>query len=697
MTNRLAQSNSPYLLQHQDNPVDWHPWGSEALGRAKAEDKPIFLSIGYAACHWCHVMAHESFEDPSTAAYMNEHFINIKVDREERPDLDGIYMEAVASLTGSGGWPMSVFLTPEGQPFLGGTYFPPTPRHGLPSFRQVLEHVNKLWREERGKVLQSGRELQEQLQRSRFPTNQPSDPSLSSGQALQPETLNQAVMALAQAYDWQRGGWGRAPKFPQPMTIEFLLGRATQGDKLALDMARHVLNAMARGGMYDVVGGGFARYSVDDKWLVPHFEKMLYDNAQLARAYLHGYLLTGDERFQEVCARTLDFVLRELHNEQGGFLSSLDADSEGEEGKFYVWSWEEVKKEIGETETRDLFVAAYGVTREGNFEGKNILQRLKTDDELIKQFNINPSNLNLRLEAARAALFAARNRRVRPGTDDKVLTSWNALMLIAFAEAGRYLKRQDYTEAARQNAEFLLTELHPGDRLLRSWRAGRGEHNAYLEDYTALVLGLLALYQTDPDVRWYTKAVRLADEMLEHFRDLDGGFFDTRDDHEELISRPKETQDNATPSGNALAATALLQLAAYSGKSEWRELAEGMLASIAEMAAKYPTSFAQWLCAMSFALADGKEIAIIDKRETQYTDGQSSQADPESTELLDIVWREWRPFDVVAVSGYPPSAAGPALLADRPLKDGKATAYVCRNFTCQMPVNTAKELSVQLD
>ena len=697
MTNQLAQSNSPYLLQHQDNPVDWYPWGSVALGRAKAEDKPIFLSIGYAACHWCHVMAHESFEDPSTAAYMNEHFINIKVDREERPDLDGIYMEAVVSLRGSGGWPMSVFLTPEGQPFLGGTYFPPTPRHGLPSFRQVLEHVNKLWREERGKVLQSGRELQEQLQRSRFPTNQPSDPSLRSGQALQSETLNQAVMALAQAYDWQRGGWGRAPKFPQPMTIEFLLGRATQGDKLALDMARHALNAMARGGMYDVVGGGFARYSVDDKWLVPHFEKMLYDNAQIARSYLYGYLLTRGDRFREVCERTLDFVLRELHNEQGGFLSSLDADSEGEEGKYYVWSWEEIEKEIGETETRDLFVAAYGVTREGNFEGKNILQRVKTDDELIKQFNIKPSNLNPRLEAARAALFAARNHRVRPGTDDKVLTSWNALMLVAFAEAGRYLKRPDYTEVARQNAEFLLREIYLGDRLLRSWRAGRGEHNAYLEDYAALVLGLLALYQTDPDVRWYTEAERLAGEMLEHFDDPDGGFFDTRDDHEELISRPKDTQDNATPSGNALAATALLQLASYSGKSKWRDLAEGMLKIIQETAARYPTSFAQWLCAMNFALGDGNEIAIISNRAYLYPNGRGSQADPESTQLLDIVRRKWRPFDVVAVSSYPPSAAGPALLADRPLKEGKATAYVCRNFTCQLPVNTAKDLSAQLD
>ena len=685
MPNRLVVSNSPYLLQHKDNSVDWYPWGPEALTRAKAEDKPIFLSIGYAACHWCHVMAHESFEDAETAAYMNEHFVNIKVDREERPDLDGIYLEAVVAMTGSGGWPMSVFLTPEGQPFLGGTYFPPTPRHGLPSFRQVLEHVEKLWREEREKVKQAGQGYQEQLRHSSFPTSQPSNPSLRSGQAINPETLNHAVMALAQAYDWQRGGWGQAPKFPQPMAIDFLLGRATQGDKLALDMARHALKAMARGGMYDVISGGFARYSVDDSWLIPHFEKMLYDNAQLARAYLHGYLVTKDESFREVCERTLDFVKRELRNKQGGFLSSLDADSEGEEGKFYLWELDEIEREIGDSEIRELFIAAYGVTKEGNFEGKNVLQRKITDDELAKQFNFKPSTLNQKLSSARAALFAARSRRVRPGTDDKVLTYWNALMLIAFAEAGRYLRRPDYTEIAKQNAEFQLSQLHPGDRLLRSCRAGRAEHNAYLEDYTALILGLLALYQSDPDMRWHTEAERLALEILKHFRDSSGRFFDTRDDHEELITRPKDLQDNSTPSGSALTATALLQLAAYSGKREWQETAESMLANIQETAARYPTSFAQWLCATSFALANGKEIAIVGDLQ-----GKDTSA------LTDIVWNEWRPFDAVAVSGYPPPSGSPALLADRPLKNRKATAYVCRNFACQLPVNNPKDLQEQL-
>jgi len=688
MPNQLAQSNSPYLLQHKDNPVNWYPWSAEALNRAKAEDKPIFLSIGYAACHWCHVMAHESFEDAETAAYMNEHFINIKVDREERPDLDGIYMEAVVSLTGSGGWPMSVFLTPEGKPFLGGTYFPPTPRHGLPAFKQVLEHVDKLWQGEREKVIEAGKALQERITTSsvRRPT---SDAGLGT---LDKEFLDRAVMALAQAYDWQGGGWGRAPKFPQPMTIDFLLSRATQGDKLALDLARHALNSMARGGMYDIVGGGFSRYSVDDIWLVPHFEKMLYDNAQLARAYLHGYLVTKDERFRDVCERTLSFMAVELRNDKDGFHSSLDADSEGEEGKYYLWSLDEIEHLLGELKNRGqikdkkLFKAAYGITEGANFEGKYLLRRMKTDDELSKEFNLSPEVIKQELELVKSGLFLVRTDRVRPGTDDKVLTSWNSMAMIAFAEAGRYLKRPDYTEIAKKSAEFLLKELHPGERLLRSWRAGRAEHNAYLEDYAALILGLLALYQSDPDVRWFAEAERLAAEMLEHFRDPNGGFFDTRDDHEELITRPKDLQDNATPSGNALAAMALLQLAAFSRNGKWRDLAERMLTGIQEIAVRYPTSFGQWLCALTFAVAEGREIAII---------GDSQ--DEDAAALEEMVWKEWRPFDVVAVSNYPPAAGSPELLADRPLKNGKATAYVCRNFTCQLPVNTTEELAAQLD
>lgn len=672
MTNRLAHSNSPYLLQHKENPVDWYPWGAEALARAKAEDKPIFLSIGYAACHWCHVMEHESFEDPAVAAYMNEHFVNIKVDREERPDIDGIYMGAVVAMTGSGGWPMSVFLTPEGEPFLGGTYFPPTARHNLPSFMDALRHVQRVWSEEREKVLENGRIITQHLQ--------PPSSTAAEGETVSADALSQAVMAMAQAYDWRHGGWGQAPKFPQPMAIDFLLARATQGDQLALDMARHALQSMALGGMYDVVGGGFARYSVDNYWRVPHFEKMLYDNALLARVYLHGYLVTEDEHLRRVCEETLDFVARELRHAGGGFYSSLDADSEGEEGKFYVWSLAEIQASL-DTAAAELVIAAYGVSAAGNFEGHNVLQRVKTDAELAEQFGSDAAMIRSQLDAAHRSLLAARSPRVRPGTDDKVLTAWNGLMLIAYAEAARYLKRPDYLQIAQTNADFLLRELYDGTRLLRSWRAGQAAHNAYLEDYAALTLGLLALYQSDGDVRWYAEAEKLAAEFTQHFADPAGGFFDTRDDHETLIARPKDQQDNATPSGNSLAALALLQLHAYSGNSAWYDAASRMLAGMQATAARYPTAFAQWLHACSWLLAGGREVAIL-----------GSDAQP----LLDALWSTWRPFDVAAIAASPPDAGSPALLNERPLKGGKATAYVCRNFACQLPVNTAAELAEQL-
>lgn len=674
MPNRLSQTNSPYLLQHQGNPVDWYPWGQEALDKAKAEDKPIFLSIGYAACHWCHVMAHESFEDSDVAAYMNAHFINIKVDREERPDIDGIYMDAVVALTGSGGWPMSVFLTPDGTPFTGGTYFPPQPRHNLPSFMQLLQHVVRLWEEEREKISEVGGQLLERIQGGKLPIGESGD--------LNAAHMDTAAMALAQNYDWQHGGWGRAPKFPQPMAIDFLLNRALKGDKMAQDMATHALQAMSQGGMYDVVGGGFARYSVDDRWLVPHFEKMLYDNAQLARAYLHSYLLTGDEQFRRVCEATLDFVVRELRDEAGGFYSSLDADSEGEEGKYYVWTLDEIKAVLADS---DLFEAAYGVTEVGNFEGKIVLQRTQSDKELAATFGLESAAIQPQLDEAHAALLAARQKRTRPGTDDKVLTAWNGLMLAAFAEAGRYLHRDDYTQVARDNAEFLLSELYVDGRLLRSWRAGHAAHNGYLEDHAALILGLISLYQSDPDVRWFAAAQKVAGEMVAHFRNPEGGFFDTRDDHEELITRPKDLQDNATPSGNALAALALLQLHAYTGESSYYELAANSLGTIQGVAAKYPSAFALWLQALQFALAAGREIAII---------GDPGAADTQA--LTEMIWAQYRPFDVLALSSYPSAAGAPALLEGRQLLDGKATAYVCRHFACQLPVTTVDALHEQL-
>ena len=685
MPNRLGNENSPYLLQHADNPVEWYPWGNEALEKAHREDKPIFLSIGYAACHWCHVMAHESFEDPETAAIMNEHYVNIKVDREERPDLDSIYMNSVVAMTGQGGWPMSVFLTPDGKPFFGGTYFPPVRRYNMPSFREVLLSIAQTWQKDRSRLLQAGNELTQHLQNSQ---------SMGvSDQPLSAEKLDEAALRIAQAYDWNHGGWGAAPKFPQPMTIDFLLRRAIHGDKLALDMATHALAAMSKGGMYDVIGGGFARYSTDEKWLVPHFEKMLYDNAQLARTYLHAYLITEEPSFRRVCEETLDFISREMiahptedSEPQAGFFSSLDADSEGEEGKFYVWTPNEIRSALNDPFDTEIFLAAYGVTEKGNFEGRNVLQRDLDDASLALQFDLRVEEIPERLSTLHRRLLQERVKRIRPGTDDKVLVSWNALALITFSEAARYLDRPDYLSISRQNADFLLTELHPGDRLLRSWRNGRAQHNAYLEDYAALILALIALYQSDPDPWWFNSASQLADEMLAHYRDPDGGFFDTRDDHGPLLTRPKDVQDNATPSGNALAVTALLQLAMYTGRGNYRDVAEAMLVSIQEAAVRYPTAFSEWLCAYDFAVKPTQEVAII-----------GNPADPGYQALVEILWSGWRPYSLAAFSNFPPSSNDPPLLQDRPLLKDRPTAYVCQNFVCQQPVNTPVELKEQLD
>ena len=678
MPNRLAHESSPYLLQHAENPVDWYPWGAEALEKARREDKPIFLSIGYAACHWCHVMAHESFEDAETAAIMNEHFVNIKVDREERPDLDGIYMQAVVAMTGQGGWPMSVFLTPDGKPFYGGTYFPPVSRYHLPAFREILETIARLWRKDRARLLESSEKLSQHLQPQ---ANMGGGGSLPGEQALE-----QAAMSLAQAYDWKYGGWGQAPKFPQPMTIEYLLRRGTRGDKFAIEMADHALHAMARGGMYDVIGGGFARYSVDAEWHTPHFEKMLYDGAQLALAYLHAYKITGKPAFRRVCEETLDFIVREMTHPQGGFYSSLDADSEGEEGKHYVWSPQEVQQAVGDSQDAAFLIAAYGVTEAGNFEGKNVLQRVLNDEQLAEKFGLPVEEVPAELTRLHALLLAARSQRVRPDTDDKVLVFWNALALAAFAEAGRYLGRPDYTSVAIRNARFLLDNLYREGRLLRSWREGQAKHNAYLEDYAGLILALLSLYQSDPDPHWYSTALKLAEEMVAHYVDPEGGFFDTRDDHEELLFRPKDVQDNATPSGNALAAAVLLQLAAYENRSEWRDLAEAMLTAMQEAMARYPTAFAQWLCAADFAIGPACEVAVL-----------GDSGNPGTKALVDVLWKTYRPRVVAAISAYPPGPGSPALLKERPLQNGRPTTYVCQGFVCRQPVNTPEEMLAQLE
>ena len=677
MPNHLATENSPYLLQHANNPVNWYPWGSEALDKARSEDKPIFLSIGYAACHWCHVMAHESFEDITTAALLNEHFINIKVDREERPELDGIYMQAVVALTGQGGWPMSVFLAPDGTPFYGGTYFPPVRRYNMPAFAEVLLAIARLWHEDRSRLLENSKQIAQYLQQN---------PSRSNTSApLETEILNSAVVHLAQSYDWENGGWGKAPKFPQPMAIEFLLRRATQGDSHARDIAAHALMTMARGGMYDVIGGGFSRYSTDDLWRIPHFEKMLYDNAQLSLTYLHGWLVTKETHFRQVCEHTLDFIDREMSHSLGGFYSSIDADSEGIEGKYYLWTQQEIQVVLNDPLDINIFTAAYDLSESGNFEGKNVLQRSLTNEELAEKFGLPVEVISDRLKLLHERLQTARSARLRPATDDKILVAWNALALIAFSEAGRYMGRADYLTVAQRNARFILENLVKNDRLLRSWRAGQARHNAYLEDYAALILGLLSLYQSDSNPEWYSAALKLTDDMITHFTDPEDGFFDTRDDHETLIIRPKDLQDNATPSGNALAAYALLQLAAYEGRSDWRNLAEKMISEIQEAMAQYPLAYAQWLQAADFALGSSYEVALI-----------GDPDDPQTQAFSSILWKSYRPSLVAAISAYPPEPMSPALLSNRLMLNNLPTAYVCQGSVCLQPTNSPEEMAVQL-
>ena len=677
MSNRLAEESSPYLLQHADNPVEWYPWSEEALQKAREEDKPILLSIGYAACHWCHVMAHESFEDPETAAYMNEHFVNVKVDREERPDLDSIYMNAVVAMTGQGGWPMTVFLTPEGYPFYGGTYFPPGPRHGMPSFKQVMSSIVRAWNEQREDIRENAQEIGQHIGRRL---------NLGGQEGTLNETLfDNALEGLHKSFDPEKGGFGQAPKFPQAMAIEFLLRMARQrDDKMALHMAEHTLEMMWRGGMYDHVGGGFARYSTDNDWLVPHFEKMLYDNALLSRAYLHAWQITGRPLYRRVVEETLDWVVREMCHDRGGFYSSMDADSEGEEGKFYVWRPDEVRAVLDEDEA-ELISRYYDVTERGNWEGKSILHVTHPLEKVAAEIGMSEETARATLERAREKLYAARAERVWPGTDDKVLTAWNGLMLAAFAEAGRALNRPDYTEIAVQNAEFLYETMRTGEgRLLRTWKEGAGaRYNGYLEDYAYLADGLLALYQTVFDERWFRWVQELVDVMMTRFLDEeDGGFFDTSDDHEDLIHRPKEVQDNAVPSGNAMAAHVLLRFSLYTGDGRTWDVAEQSVSSMYGAMAQYPTGFAHWLTAATLILAEPQEIAIAGRPQ-----------DEETQALLDVVFDGYRPYQVVAV-GEDGDAI--PLLQDRLQRDGRATAYVCRQFVCKQPVTDPQSLADQL-
>jgi uncharacterized protein YyaL (SSP411 family) len=678
MPNHLSGENSPYLLQHADNPVEWYPWGEEALTRAVREDKPIFLSIGYAACHWCHVMAHESFENPLIADILNQHFISIKVDREERPDIDGIYMNAVVAMTGSGGWPMSLFLAPDGYPFYGGTYFPPLPRHGLPAFEQVLLAVAKAWQNDRAELLRTGQSLAEHLSdATRW--------NALAGSTIRPGLLDQASQALIGAYSWQRGGWGNAPLFPQPMSIEFLLLQATRGNKKALEVANHSLDTMQQGGMYDIIGGGFHRYSTDAAWLIPHFEKMLYDNAQLALAYLHAHLISGDATFRRTTEETLDFILRELSDPQGGFYSSLDADSEGGEGAFYIWSYDELRKVIASDVEWATFLQVYAVTPEGNFEGHNILRQRASLSELSRAMERNPFDLSAELQQIHRLLLTARTSRPRPLTDDKVLVSWNALALRAFAQAARYLDRPDYLDAARRNAVFLISNLYNGNSLSRAWRKGTPRHTAFLEDYAAMIIGLLDLYQSDPNPRWFSVADQLAHEMVSNYADPQGGFTDTHREEPALYVQAKDSQDNATPCGNSLAALALLQMSEYTGRSDLRALAETSIAALQDNFVRQPAAFAMWLQASDFLTGPVDQVALI---------GQSGSTNLEA--LHRQIWAAYRPRLIEAI-GQPPLPQGsPPLLENRPMLDDQPAAYVCRGFVCKLPVTTPQALENQL-
>lgn len=676
MTNELIHETSPYLLQHAHNPVDWYPWGEPALQKAIAEDKPILLSIGYAACHWCHVMAHESFEDHATAVRMNEHFINIKVDREERPDLDAIYMQSVVAMTGQGGWPMTVFLTPDGRPFYGGTYFPPVPRYGMPSFNQLLDGVINAWKNNRDVVERQADDI----------TNHISHTISLAPQAdmLDKQMLKRAVDTLSAQFDADLGGFGTAPKFPPSMTLEFLLRHYQQtGDAHALHMAEFTLEKMAYGGIYDQIGGGFARYATDAQWLIPHFEKMLYDNALLARVYLHAWQITGKPLYRRISQETLDFMAREMRHASGGLYSSYDADSEGVEGKFYVWTAVEIHQALGPK--ADLFMAYFGVSEQGNWEGVNILNIPRPPAELAQQLGLSLDDLESQIDELKQKLYAARAQRNLPGLDNKVLTAWNGLAMAAFAEAGRAFDRPDYTAVAEENARFLYRMMRTSDgRLHRSWRVGSlARYNGYLEDYAYLADGLLALYQTTFEPKWFSWAQELTNLMLTRFLDEEhGGFFDTADDHEALLHRPKEVQDNATPSGNSIAIHVLLRLSLYTGEGLYWDVAEKALSGLYGPMLEYPNAFAQWLTAVAFLVGDPQEVAII---------GPVEAADTQA--LINTIFAHYRPDLIVAVGQNDDTIP---LLAQRTQLDEKATAYVCRRFICQQPVTSTETLAQQL-
>ncbi|MGD9893570.1 MAG: thioredoxin domain-containing protein [Dehalococcoidia bacterium] len=681
MANRLIDETSPYLLQHAHNPVDWYPWGDEALSRARTEDKPILLSVGYSACHWCHVMERESFENSQIAQMMNDNFINIKVDREERPDVDAIYMQAVQTLTGRGGWPMTVFLTPDGRPFHGGTYYPPEDRHGMPGFPRVLTAIAQAYRERRGDVLSTASQLTERLQ--------PAVPAGSATGHLSTAVLDEAAQRLASQFDAINGGFGGAPKFPAAMTLDFLLRHYVRtGNRHSLEMVEVSLDRMARGGIYDQIGGGFHRYAVDDVWLVPHFEKMLYDNALLTRLYLRAFQVTGNPFYRQIVEETIDYVLREMTDPAGGFYSSQDADSEGEEGKFFTWTISEMVQVLGPDET-PLMARIFGVEPAGNFEHTNILHRPIDLTQVATETGIDAATLDERVVHARRTLFEARESRVRPNRDDKVLTAWNGMMLRALADAAAVLERDDYAAAALANAEFLLRDLRDGDRVLRTWKDGQAKLDGYLEDYALLVDGLLAVSSLTFDPRWLREAITVAGSMIDRFWETDPGvFFDTAGDAQALIVRPRDILDNATPSGNSVAAGVMLRLATLTGDADEARRATLILEGHQEAMGRYPTAFGELLGALDFAVGPVTEITLVGERQT-----------PETRDLLREVYRRFRPLAVV-VGRDPGDTKSPSLsplFEGREQRAGTATAYVCIGYACSPPAVNRAELSRELE
>jgi uncharacterized protein YyaL (SSP411 family) len=670
MPNHLAKETSPYLLQHVDNPVDWYPWGEEALNKARTVDKPILLSIGYSACHWCHVMAHESFENPDIAAVMNDNFINIKVDREERPDLDSIYMQAVQTITGSGGWPLTVFLTPEREPFFGGTYFPPEDRQGLPGFPRVLHTVAEAYKNRRNDIQEAARQIMGIL-------TSPSETS-HSREPLAADIMKQAYTSLETNFDWTNGGFGGAPKFPQPMALEFLLRYFRQnGDTTALKMVETTLEKMVQGGIYDQLGGGFHRYATDGEWLIPHFEKMLYDNALLIRVYLHAYLLTGRELYRSVVEQTLDYVLREMTAPEGGFYSTQDADSDGSEGKYYLWTPAEIVEVVGDSVGR-AFMDYFGVTDEGNFEGRNILHR-------ASQTNPGASG---NVEQAKIALLTRREQRVKLGRDEKVLASWNGLMLSSLAEAASTLGRKDYLNAAVADGSFLLDTMIVNGGLRHAFKDGEARITGYLDDYAGVIEGFMILHTATLKGEWLRQATKLARAMVEQFWDGSAGaFYDTARGVQDLIIRPRTTVDGATPSGASMAVLILLKLSRLTDDTRFEQIAVKALQSVRELLSYNPLGFSNWLCALDFYLSEPGQVAVIGPADS-----------PRTFELLRTLYKTWLPNIVVAACDPtdPERLTELKLIENREMIDKRPTVYVCQRYSCQMPATDPVSLERQL-